>query len=51
MKFYPYTKWGGGGKVLAMLKGGGTKCFEVVLIWELEVLVKVMGEVQKVSTL
>ena len=26
MKFYPYEKWGGGAeKVLAMLKGGGTK--------------------------
>ena len=26
-----------------MLKGGGTKCFEVVLTWELDVLAIVMG--------
>ena len=29
MKFYPYEK-GGPGKVLAMLKGGGTTSFGVV---------------------
>ena len=30
MKFYPYEKVGGGAeKVLAMLKGGGTKGFGV----------------------
>ena len=34
MKFYPYRKEGGG----EMLKGRGTKSFEVVLTRELEVL-------------
>ena len=48
-KYYPYEK-GGAEKVLAMMKGGGTKCFEVVLTQELEVLTIVMG-VQKISTL
>ena len=33
----------GAENVLAMLKGGGTKCFEVVLTRELEVLAIVMG--------
>ena len=31
MKFYLYGK--GAEKVLAMLKGGGTKCFGVVFMW------------------
>ena len=30
MKFYPYVKGGGAEKVLAMLKGGGTKSLGVV---------------------
>ena len=37
MKFYTFQKKKGGGggaeQVLAMLKGGGTKCFEVVFTW------------------
>ena len=37
-------------KVLVMLKGD-TKCFEVVLPRELEVLAILKGEAQKVSTL
>ena len=32
MKFYPYEKRGGGGKGLALLKGG-TKSFGVVFMW------------------
>ena len=40
VKFYPYRKEGGGGE---MLKGWGTKSFEVVLTQELEVLAIVMG--------
>ena len=44
MKFYPYKRGGGERKkVLAVLKGGGTKSFEVVLTWELEVLAIAMG--------
>ena len=45
VKFYPYKRGGGGSlkKVLAMLNGGDTKRFEVVLTWELEVLAIVMG--------
>ena len=45
MKFYPYKRGEGGSpkKVLAMLNGGDTKSFEVVLTWELEVLAIVMG--------
>ena len=42
-KFYPYKRGGEQKKVLAVLKGGGTKSFEVVLTWELEVLAIVMG--------
>ena len=30
MKFYAYEKGGGAEKVLAILKGGGTKSFRVV---------------------
>ena len=30
MKFYPSKKGGGGEKVVAVLKGVGTKCFGVV---------------------
>ena len=37
MKFYPNEKGG------AMLKGGSTQCFEVVLTPELEVLAILMG--------
>ena len=37
MIFDPYKKGGGAEQVLAMLKGGGTKSFEVVLTRELEV--------------
>ena len=49
--FYPYKK-GGGGKSFscAEVGGGGTKSFEVILIWDLEVLAIVMGGAQKVST-
>ena len=38
-KFYPCKK-GGGGKSCSQAEGGGagTKSFEVVLTWELEVL-------------
>ena len=32
VKFYPYGKGGGGGKVLAMLKGD-TNSFGVVFMW------------------
>ena len=38
MKIYSYKKVGGGGNVLAMLKGG-TKSFAVVFTQKLEVLV------------
>ena len=42
MKFYSYKK--GGGKVLAMIKGGGgANSFEVVLTRELEVLAILKG--------
>ena len=37
--------------VLAMLKWGDKKSFEVVLTWRLEVLAIVMGGAQKFSTL
>ena len=50
MKFYPYKKWGGGGRaerVLAMLKGGDTKSFAVVLTWELEILAILIGGLKK----
>ena len=48
----PLRKRGGAEQVLAMLKGGGTTSFEVVLTRELEVLAIVMGGgAQKVSTL
>ena len=45
MKFYPYEKGGGAGKVLAMLKGGGegTKRFSVVLTRVLDVLTILEG--------
>ena len=52
LKFYLYKKcvcvWGGGGgNVLAMLKGwgggGDTTSFEVVLTWELEVFLIMNG--------
>ena len=46
MKFYPYKR-GGSGKSFSRAEvgggGGGTKSFEVVLTWELEVLAIVMG--------
>ena len=32
MKLYPYEKGGGAEKVLAILKGGGTKSFGVVFM-------------------
>ena len=42
--FLPLQKRGGERKkVLAVLKWGGTKCFKVVLTWELEVLAIGMG--------
>ena len=46
MKFYPYKRKGEQIFVLAVLKGGGgsgTKSFEVVLTWELEILAIVIG--------
>ena len=49
VKFYPYTKGGGGQILLAMLKWGGGGCtqsFEGVLTWELKVLAIVMGGVK-----
>ena len=49
--FTPTKRGGGAEQVLAMLGGGGTNSFEVVLTQELEVSTIVMGGVQKVSTL
>ena len=44
MKFYPYKRGGGSETKFSCAKeGGGTTSFEVVLIWELEVLAIVMG--------
>ena len=42
VKFYPYEK-GGGGKILAMLKGGGRQSFGVVFPRKLEVLAVLKG--------
>ena len=42
MRFYPYKK--GGRKTFSHAEGGGgTKRFEVVLIWEVEVLTILKG--------
>ena len=53
MKFYPYKRKGE--RIFSHAEGGGergTKSCEVVLTWELEILVIVIrGGVQKVSTL
>ena len=53
VKFYPYEKDGEGAeKVLAMLKGGGTKCFGEGFTHYLEVFVlAILNILQKVSTL
>ena len=50
MKFYPDEN-GGAGKVLAMLKGGGTKSFGVVFMQWLEVLVILKGGAKSVHSL
>ena len=49
MRGYKTVGGGGASKVLPLPKKGGgrTKSFEVVLTWELEVLVIVMGEGHK----
>ena len=49
MKFYPYEK--GGGEVLAMLNGGGTKSFEVVFMRSLEVLAILNGGTKSFQSL
>ena len=52
MKFYLYKREGEWNFFVAVLKGGGgTKSFEVVLTWELEIIAIVIEGAQKVSTL
>ena len=43
VNFYPYKKGGGGKSFICAEGGGGTKSFEVILMWDLEVLAIVMG--------
>ena len=50
VNFCPYEK-GGGEKVLAMLKGGGTKSFGVVCMRKLEVLAIIKGGLKGFNTL